>query len=141
MSRIYWDTSLFLHLLEGNPALVQRVQHLLDRSFQRGDSLFTSCLALAEIMTCAEKSPDPAKAAVIRQAIEEMGFSFLAFDNGAIAPFTQLRTKHGLSAADSTHLACAASAGIDLFLTADKQLTKLNVPGIHFIADFTAPIF
>jgi uncharacterized protein len=38
------------------------------------------------------------------------------------------------------HLACAASAGIDLFLTSDKQLLKLDVPGIQFIADFTTPI-
>lgn len=140
MSRIYWDTTLFLHLLEGNPAFVQRVQSLLDRSYERSDSLFTSCLALGEIITCAEKSPEPGKAAIVRQTIEEMGFSLLPFDSGAIAPFSQLKTRHGLSAADSMHLACAASAGIDLFLTADKQLTRLNVPGIHFIADFTAPI-
>jgi hypothetical protein len=38
-------------------------------------------------------------------------------------------------------LACAASAGIDLFLTGDEQLTKLDVPGIQFIADFKNPLF
>jgi hypothetical protein len=37
-------------------------------------------------------------------------------------------------------LACAASAGIDLFLTGDKQLVKLDIPGIQFIADFNTPI-
>jgi hypothetical protein len=37
-------------------------------------------------------------------------------------------------------LACAASAGVDLYLTGDKQLVKLDVPGIQFIADFNAPI-
>jgi len=141
MSRIYWDTMLFIYLLEGNPAFVLRVRQLLDRSYQRNDSLFTSCLALGEIMAGAEKSPQTGKAAAIRQIIEEMGFSFLSFDSGAVAPFSKLRAKHGLKAADSIHLACASSAGIDLFLTGDKQLTRLNVPGIHFIADFTSPIF
>jgi hypothetical protein len=29
---------------------------------------------------------------------------------------------------------------MDLFLTSDKQLTKLNVPGIQFIADFNNPV-
>jgi hypothetical protein len=38
------------------------------------------------------------------------------------------------------NLACAASARVDLFLTGDKQLMKLNVPGIQFIADFENPI-
>ena len=140
MSRIYWDTMLFIYLIEGNPAL-NRVRQLLDRSYQRGDSLFTNCLALGEIMAGAEKSPQAGKAAIIRQTIEEMGFSFLPFDVGSVAPFSKLRAKYGLRAADSIHLACAASAGIDLFLTGDKQLTRLNIPGIHFIADFTSPIF
>ncbi len=31
-------------------------------------------------------------------------------------------------------------AGIDLFLTGDKRLTRLNVPGIQFIADFESSI-
>jgi hypothetical protein len=42
--------------------------------------------------------------------------------------------------ADSIQLACAASAGIDLFLTGDQQLVKLDVPGIQFIADFNNPV-
>jgi hypothetical protein len=38
------------------------------------------------------------------------------------------------------NLASAAGAGIDLFLTGDKQLMKLEIPGIHFIADFDTPL-
>jgi predicted nucleic acid-binding protein len=45
-----------------------------------------------------------------------------------------------LKIVDSIHLACAASAGIDLFLTGDKQLARLDVPGIQFTADFNTPI-
>ncbi len=41
---------------------------------------------------------------------------------------------------DSIHLACAASAGIDLFLTGDRQLLRMDIPGIQFIADFDMPI-
>lgn len=140
MSRIFWDSMLFIYLLEGNPAYVRRVQELLDRSYQRNDSLFTSCLALGEIMAGAQKSPRSGKAAAISQTIEEMGFALLPFDRGAVEPFSKLRANNRLPTADSIHLACAASTGIDLFLTGDKQLTRLNVPGIHFIADFTLPI-
>ncbi len=58
----------------------------------------------------------------MRETIAEMGFSYLPFDEGAVAPFVTLRAKQKLKIADSIHLACAASAGIDLFLTGDKQL-------------------
>lgn len=140
MSRIFWDSMLFIYLLEDNPAFSQRVSQLLDRSYRRGDSLYTSCLALGEVIAGAEKSPLPQKAMAMRQTIDEMGFSYLPFDNGAVAPFSRLRGKQKVKIADSIHLACAASAGIDLFLTGDKQLTKLDVPGIQFIADFNTPV-
>jgi predicted nucleic acid-binding protein len=91
-------------------------------------------------MAGAAKSPHPQKAAVIKTNLEEVGFSFLPFDGGAVAPFAQLRAIQRLKIADAIHLACAASAGIDLFLTGDKQLLKLDVPGIQFIADFNTPI-
>jgi len=40
----------------------------------------------------------------------------------------------GLPPADAIHLASAAQAGTDLFLTNDKNLIGKVVPGIQFIA-------
>jgi predicted nucleic acid-binding protein len=140
MSRIYWDSMLFIYLLEDHPEFASRAQHLLDRSYNRGDSLYTSYLALGEVMAGAEKSRYPQKISAMRETLEEMGFSCLPFDGGAVAPFVKLRINQKLKIADSIHLACAASAGIDLFLTGDKQLAKLDVPGIQFIADFNNPV-
>jgi hypothetical protein len=40
----------------------------------------------------------------------------------------------GTSPADAIHLASAAQAGTDLFLTNDKSLVGKIVPGIQFIA-------
>jgi predicted nucleic acid-binding protein len=131
---------LFIYLLEGHPTFSARAQHLLDRAYRRGDSLYTSYLALGEIMAGAEKSLQPEKVQTMRQTLNEMGFSYLPFGNGAVAPFSRLRAMQKLRIADSIHLACAASAGIDLFLTGDKQLVKLDVPGIQFIADFNNPL-
>lgn len=36
--------------------------------------------------------------------------------------------------ADAIQLACAAHYGVDLFITNDQHLHKLNIPGIGFIA-------
>ena len=140
MSRIYWDTMLFVYLLEDNPAFAPRVRNLLSRAHRRGDSLYTSNLALGEMMAGVERSANPRAERSVRDALVEMGFSFLPFDGDAVSPFSKLRARHRLKAPDAIHLACAASAGIDLYLTGDKQLVKLDVPGIQFIVDFDAPI-
>ena len=141
MSRIFWDAMLFIYLVERHPIYNQRVENLLVRARRRGDALFTSYLALGEVLAGAEKSPMPQKAEIIRQTLDDMGFSYLPFDDGAVEPFSRLRARQKVKVADSIHLACAASAGIDLFLTGDEQLTKLDVPGIQFIADFNNPLF
>lgn len=139
MSRIFWDTMLFIYLMDDHPLYAARVRELLDRSYRRGDSLYTSYLALGEIAAGGAKSPAQ-KGLAIRSTIEEMGFSFLSFDGGAVEPFSLLRGVQKLPVADSIHLSCAASARMDLFLTGDKRLWRLDVPGIHFIADFESPI-
>jgi predicted nucleic acid-binding protein len=140
MSKIFWDTMLFVYLMDSHPAHSQRVRQLLDRSYRRGDSLSTSYFALGEIVAGTEKSPRRGKADAIRSTIEEMGFSFLTFGDRAVLPFSSLRAKQKVKVANAIHLACAASAGIDLFLTGDKDLMRLDVPGIQFIADFSSPI-
>ena len=140
MRRICWDTMLLIYLLEGNPLFRPRADALLARSRTRGDSLFTTLLAVGEVMAGAERFNQPLKATAVRKTLDEIGFRFLAFDAGAVRTFSVLRGREKLGVADSIHLACAASAGVDLFLTGDKQLTKLDVPGIHFIADFNNPV-
>jgi predicted nucleic acid-binding protein len=140
MSRVFWDTMLFIYLLENHPTFSPRVRLLLARTRRRGDLLYTSYLALGEVMAGAEKSPTPQKATALREIVREMGFTCLPFDEGAVASFSRLRSKEKLRVADAIHLACAASAGIDLFLTGDKELVKLDVPGIQFIADLNTPV-
>jgi predicted nucleic acid-binding protein len=131
---------LLIYLLEGNPEFRPRAEALLARSRRRGDALFTSCLAVGEMMAGVERFSEPFKAAAVRETLVEIGFRFLPFDAGAMRPFSLLRAKEKLKVADAAHLACAASAGIDLYLTGDTQLFKLDVPGIQFIADFNSSI-
>jgi predicted nucleic acid-binding protein len=140
MSRIFWDSMLTIYLLEDHPQFAPRVLEILERTMKRNDLLFTSYVALGEILAGAAKSPQPEKTRQVKEVLNEIGFSFLPFDSGAVEPFSQLRARQKLKVADCIHLACAASVGIDLFLTGDKQLLKLDVPGIQFIADFNTPI-
>jgi predicted nucleic acid-binding protein len=135
MSRhIFWDAMLFIYLLEGNPEYSARVRHLLEHSFEREDQLLTSFVGLAEVMAGAGRSPVLSTPASMREAIDEMGFAYLPFDAGAVDTFSRLRSVHRVKTANAIHLSCAAAAGVDLFLTGDKDLLKLHIPGIKFIA-------
>ena len=140
MSRIFWDSMLFIYLLEGNEERRRRADQLLARAQERGDSLFTSYLALGEVLAGALRPGDSGKALVIREVVEEMGFTPLPFNAGAVEVFATLRGRHKVGIADAIHLGCAASAGMDVFFTGDGDLVKLIVPGIQFIADFDNPI-
>jgi predicted nucleic acid-binding protein len=134
VSRIYWDTMLFIYLLEDHPVHADRAEHLLRRHRQRGDQICSSYLGLGELMAGAYRKSDRA-AEDIREAFLSTDVRLLPWDERAAGIFGRLRATVKLSSADAIHLACAAAGETDLFLTADKQLTKLIVPGIHFIAD------
>jgi predicted nucleic acid-binding protein len=140
MSRIYWDSMLFIYLLEKHPDYASRVRYLLGRSYARADFLFTSYLTLGEVLAGADKSPSPGVAQKIRTDLDALGFSYLAFGEAPVKPFGEIRSRNRLKVADSIHLACAASAGIDVFLTGDRQLVGLTIPGIQFIVDFQAEV-
>lgn len=140
MSRVFWDSMIAIYLLEDHATYAPRALDLLERSARRGDRLFTSYLALGEIRAGAEKAPPLGKTRGVEETLRKLGFTFLPFDAGAVEPFSHLRSTTKVKVADCIHLACAASAGIDLFLAGDKQLTKLDIQGIQFIADFTSPI-
>jgi predicted nucleic acid-binding protein len=136
MSRIFWDTMMLVYFLEGHEEFGPQVRASLVRSHERGDTLVTSCLALGELM--AGRTEDREKADWLGMTIGEMGFSFLPFDGKCVSTFARLRSVLGLKAPDSIHLACAGAAGVDMYLTGDKQLLnrRLYVPGIQFIAHF-----
>jgi predicted nucleic acid-binding protein len=140
MSRVFWDTMLFIYLLEDNPEFSERVRELLERSLKRGDQLFTSYLAVGEVLAGMNTPQGCLGEQAVQETVGEMGFTCLPFDEGAVGPFARVRSIERLKIADSIHLACAASAGIDLFLTGHKQLHKLIVPGIQFISNFKSPI-
>lgn len=141
MTRVFWDSMLFIYLLEGHKQYSPVVRDLLSRSLKRGDSLHTSYLSVAE--TLVALPPRSEKERIFLSTLNEIGFSFVGFDQAAVEPFRTLRKQFGLRAPDAMHLACAAAGKADLFLTGDKQLIrkKLYIPGIQFIADFeSAPL-
>jgi predicted nucleic acid-binding protein len=141
MSRVFWDSMLFIYLVEDDALFAPIVRDVLGRCFRRGDSLFTSHLSIAETLVGIEQGS--AKETKFLAALREMEFSFVDFGGDAVEPFRRLRREFGLKPPDALNLACAAAIKTDIYLTNDTQLLKrrLHVPGIQFVADFAqAPL-
>ena len=127
---IFWDTMLFIHLLDKKSAMTQEVRRVLQQSLERNDTLMTSCLAVGEVVAGAASVE---KRALLEASVRSLGFRLLPFSDECISAFGKLRSQN-VSVADSIHLACAAAASTDLFLTEDRALHKRHIEGIKFIA-------
>jgi predicted nucleic acid-binding protein len=57
----------------------------------------------------------------------------IPFDLKAARIYSSLRSSRTLKPPDALQLSCAASVGVDLFITNDDRLERERVPGIQFI--------
>ena len=133
MSRIFFDTNLFIYLLEDTGERGKRVEAIVERISERRDHLLTSTLTLAEVLVKPLAVGDVAWADKYEKLLNTPGVSLLPFDRGAARIYAGIRQDKGVKPPDAIQLACAAHAGCDLFITNDERLSKKIVPGIHFI--------
>ena len=141
MSRVYWDSMIFVYWLESHPSYSARVEHIFQAMLQRRDRLCASYLCMGEVLVGPLKHKHAALVDKVFQLFDSGGIEILPFDRKAAELFAQLRATAGVSPADAIHLACAAAFGVDLFLTHDQTLQKLRVNGIEFIAGLDVNIF
>ncbi len=98
----------------------------------RGDELFTSAVTLGEILVKPMQIGDT-KAVVYYEKLLKTAASVLPFEEKAAVVYARLRVDRSLRPPDAMQLACAASAGVDLFITNDARLHSRQIPGIQFI--------
>jgi uncharacterized protein len=141
VSRVYWDTMLFIYWLEENPQFGKRVGAIWSRMQVRNDQLITGTLALGEVFAGAYKrGANKERIQAVKAALEDSVSEVIPFTVEAADVFGQIKGSLNIPSADAIHLACAASAGTDLFLTNDKNLVGKVIPGIQFIAGLDSNI-
>ena len=138
MANIFWDTNLFIYLLEGSTSFGGVVKDLRRGMLQRNDRLFTSVITIGEILVKPLSTGDNMLANRYRAFFTG---TVSTFDLDAAEAYALIRQDRGIHPADAIQLACAAAAEIDLFITNDSRLSKKNIPGIKFISGLSeAPI-
>ena len=130
MTRVFWDTNLFVYLLEGGE-FASRVKQVRARMRARGDQLLTSALTLSELLVKPREKGEMAlrdHEVTIRQIA-----TILPFDAACAPRYAAIRADRTIRAPDAIQLACAAAAGTDLFITNDDRLSRKHVPDVKFI--------
>jgi predicted nucleic acid-binding protein len=134
MSRIFWDTNLFIYLFEDYKDLSAKTVALRHRMIERGDQLLTSTITLGEILVKPWRRGDHE---ICRKYEENLsrGAILIPFDVKAARIYATVRSgNRELKAPDALQLSCAASVGVDLFITNDDRLQRERVPGIQFVS-------
>ena len=133
MSRIFWDTNLFIYLIEDFRDLSERCTALRRRMLERGDELYTSALTLGEILIKPLEAGDESLArryeSVLLQSVV-----IIPFDVEPARLYANIRKDRTIRPPDAIQLACAAHARVDLFITNDERLSTKSIPNIQFVS-------
>ncbi|MCU1335048.1 MAG: PilT protein [Bryobacterales bacterium] len=141
MSRIYWDTLLFVYWLEDHPQQAPKVKKIFEKMEQRSDVLCTSTFTMAELLVGPKKRGSSEVAQQIKDFLHTSVVDLLPFTRETAEHYANIRAANHVSPADAIHLASAAEADVNLFLTNDHRLRGLIIPGIHFIAGMDIDLF
>jgi predicted nucleic acid-binding protein len=132
MSRVFWDTNIFIYFFENHGEQGNSARGLRERMLRRGDQLITSAMTVGEILVKPRQRQDLDRCKEYERAITATAL-VLPFDLDAARRFSALRLDRSLRAPDAIQLACAATVDTDLFITNDSRLSGLKVDGVQFI--------
>jgi len=141
MSRVYWDTMLFIYWLEDHPQHANRVNGIYKAMQERGDTLCTSTFALAEVLAGPYQQGATSAVSQIREFFRSSRVQMLSFEEETADHYARIRSRYRVSPADAIHLATAACASVNLFMTNDRRLRGMVIPGIDFVATMDVAVF
>jgi len=132
VSRVFWDTNLFIYLMEDAGPNAAAVTRLAERMLERGDVLFTSVVTLGELLVHPMAQGNEALCQRYENILSSRAI-LVPFDQTAARSYAGIRQNKSIKPPDAIQLACAARTGIDIFITNDDHLRNQAVPGIQFI--------
>jgi uncharacterized protein len=91
VSRIFWDTNLFIYLLEGSGEKFPVVRHLLERMIERRDELLTSSLTLGEVLVKPLEMDRPDLVDRYERLLNSPGVSLIPFDDRSARIYARMR--------------------------------------------------
>src|SRR5664279_3354574 len=103
MSRIFWDTNIYIYLFEDRGDFSKRAASLRSKMLARGDQLLTSTLTVGEILVKPREVGDMDLCAQYEQAIATTSL-LLRFDLKAAKIYASVRQDRSISPPDAVQL-------------------------------------
>jgi predicted nucleic acid-binding protein len=139
--RLYLDAMVWIYALEGRSAFSPAAQNFLRAIKDGRHTILASHFLLAEILVVPLRESDAFSIAAYKRAfLAADAVSLVPFDAAVAMNFATLRASTRVKSPDAIHLALAATARADAFITTDGRLTKLTIPGIGLIGDLSPPL-
>jgi predicted nucleic acid-binding protein len=125
---------LWIYWLEKHPAYFSKVDHLWQACRKQQHEVSSSILTIGEVLVMPARHQLLQSQSMVEAFFASGAVRVLPIEPPAMRIFAQLRASTRVPPADALHLACAAAHGVDYFLTNDKSLRPLKIPGIQTIA-------
>jgi predicted nucleic acid-binding protein len=133
MSLIFWDSMIFVYLMEDHAEFAPRVRRLRELMLKREDRICTGALTLGEVLVSPYENGDKPLVSRYKALLSPPIVEVLDFTSAAADRYARIRADRRITRSDAMQLACAAAANVDLFLTNDHRLQGKVIPGIQFI--------
>ncbi len=125
--KVYFDTNIFIYVLNNTPDVAQPCLALLQACEDRQLIGLTGDVTLAELLVKPLQANDAAAVAAVRELlIEDGAIGLLGHDRAAFEKAAALRAQYGLKMVDALHLATAQLAGAACLISNDLRLPSLS---------------
>ena len=137
---VYLDSMQWIYFFEQNPLFLPHTSSMILRAQARQATFVSSHLILGEVLVLPKRHADIFTATKYRRFFQSSAVSPIPFTSETAERFADIRATTRVKPADALHLALAASAATDYFVTTDTKLHGLNIPGIgHICAPDAVP--
>ena len=136
--RLYLDTMEWVYHFEDNPRFGPAATTLVGRIAQARHTAVSSLFVLSEILVVPKRDQNEFAIAKLRRFFSSAAVTLAPYSLNAVELSTTLRAINRVKPLDALHLAIAATATVDYFVTGDTKLHTLTIPGIGRICSSDA---
>jgi predicted nucleic acid-binding protein len=131
--KLYLDSMLWVYYFEGHRDFGPPTRSSVNHWRSARHEFLSSFLILAEVLVLPKRNGDIFTATTYRRFFLSQSVRLIPLGADTAEHFADIRASKRVKPADALHLALAASAGTDYFVTTDTKLHALTVPGISRI--------
>ncbi|MGA8043663.1 MAG: PIN domain-containing protein [Terracidiphilus sp.] len=138
---MYWDTMVFVYLLEGNPQFAAMAREAYEACLRRNDTICTSVFTFGELLVLPRRKEDHRVVHELTEFMQSGEIELVPFTMEAADHYSRVRAGLRLKAADAIHVATAIAARADVFVTNDEAIRRQQIASIPFVVGLDGKIF